>query len=248
MVESKDDGSRIERGAGIAGDMGSQKALQKCDDEELRRQREEMVARQIAARDIHDPRVLSAMRAIPRHRFVPPERIGEAYADTALPIGYGQTISQPFIVADMLAELALTGDEKVLEVGAGSGYAAALLGQLARQVIAIERIPALAERARRTLADLGITNVEIRCGDGTRGAPEDAPFDAILVSAGGRKVPKALIEQLAPGGRMVIPIGDPFLGQHLTRIVKDAKTGRLHEEVREAVRFVPLIGDDDDLA
>ncbi len=206
-----------------------------------RRRREEMVERQIVARGIRDSRVLAAMRAVPRHRFVPKELIERACDDTALPIGYGQTISQPFVVAEMLAALELKGEETALEIGAGSGYAAALLGRLARRVIAIERIPELAERARRTLAALGTANIEIRCGDGTRGAPDAAPFDAILVSAAGRVVPSALVEQLAPGGRMVAPVGDPLVGQRLVRIVREPKTGVLHEETLDTVRFVPLI-------
>ena len=208
--------------------------------------RRRMVAEQLRRRGIRDERVLAAMERLPRHLFVPAAERDLAYADSALPIGHGQTISQPFIVAEMLEALALQGDEKVLEVGAGSGYAAALLGMLARRVIAIERIPALAARAARILRDLGFSHVAIRCADGTKGAPEDAPFDAILVSAGGRRVPPALLDQLAPGGRLVIPLGDPFGGQRLVRITRDAKTGRLLEEWLDSVRFVPLVEDGSD--
>ncbi len=208
--------------------------------------RRRMVAEQLKARGIRDERVLAAMARLPRHLFVPTSERDLAYADGALPIGHGQTISQPFIVAEMLQALALEGDENVLEVGAGSGYVAALLGMLARRVTAIERIPALAARAARIPRDLGFSPVEIRCADGTKGAPEKAPFAAILVSAGGRRVPPALLEQLAPGGRLVIPLGDPFGGQRLVRIVRDADTGRLAEEWLDSVRFVPLVEDETD--
>ena len=207
--------------------------------------RRRMVAEQLQARGIRDERVLAAMALLPRHLFVPPSERDLAYADGALPIGHGQTISQPFIVAEMLQALALAGDENVLEIGAGSGYAAALLGMLARRVTAIERIPALAARAARILRDLGFSHVEIRCADGTKGAPDRAPFAAILVSAGGRRVPPALLEQLAPGGRLVIPLGDPFGGQRLIRITRDADTGRLVEEWLDSVRFVPLVEDEE---
>ncbi|GIX15909.1 MAG: hypothetical protein KatS3mg119_0095 [Rhodothalassiaceae bacterium] len=203
--------------------------------------RARMVRDQLARRGIRDRRVLAAMELLPRHLFVPEAERALAYADGALPIGHGQTISQPFIVAEMLEALALKGDERVLEVGAGSGYAAALLGLLAREVVAIERIPELAARAAAVIADLGLPNVEIRCGDGTKGAPDRAPFDAILVSAGGRHLPGALVAQLAPGGRLVIPLGDPLGGQRLMRFVKDPATGRLDEEYLDAVRFVPLV-------
>ncbi len=203
--------------------------------------RRRMVAEQLKRRGIRDEQVLAAMERLPRHLFVPASERDLAYADSALPIGHGQTISQPFIVAEMLQALALEGDENVLEVGAGSGYAAALLGLLARRVTAIERIPALADRAARIIETLGFRNVEIRCADGTKGAPEKAPFDAILVSAGGRRVPPALLAQLQAGGRLVIPLGDPFGGQRLVRITRDAKTGRLVEEWLDSVRFVPLV-------
>ncbi len=203
--------------------------------------RRRMVAEQLKARGIQDERVLAAMALLPRHLFVPASQRDLAYADNALLIGHGQTISQPFIVAEMLEALALKGDENVLEVGAGSGYVAALLGLLARQVTAIERLPVLAARAARLLRDLGFSHVEIRCADGTKGAPDKAPFDAILVSAGGRRIPPRLLEQLTAGGRLVIPLGDPFGGQRLMRIVRDTDTGRLVEEWLDSVRFVPLI-------
>lgn len=203
--------------------------------------RRRMVADQLKRRGIRDDRVLAAMELLPRHLFVPESERDLAYADSALPIGHGQTISQPFIVAEMLQALELKGEENVLEVGAGSGYVAALLGLLARTVTAIERIPALADRAARIIGALGFRNVEIRCADGTKGAAEKAPFDAILVSAGGRRIPPALLEQLAPGGRLVIPLGDPFAGQRLMRLVREKDGSGVSEEWLDSVRFVPLI-------
>lgn len=155
-----------------------------------------------------DPRVLAAFLAAPRHEFVPGAERGAAYDDRALPIGYGQTISQPSMIAVMLEALALEPADKVLEVGSGSGYAALLLGMLCREVHGIELLPELAERARRTLASLGVTNVAIHTGNGYRGLPEHAPYDAILVSAAPDQVPSALLEQLAPAGRIAIPVGD----------------------------------------
>jgi protein-L-isoaspartate(D-aspartate) O-methyltransferase len=199
-----------------------------------------MVARQLAARGIGDPRVLNAMRTVPREAFVPEFLRESAYHDSPLPIGLGQTISQPHVVAFMIEALDLKGGEKVLEIGAGSGYAAAVLGQIAGQVYAIERIRELADRARETLGALGYGNVQIRHGDGTRGWPEEAPFDAIAVAAAAREVPEPLKQQLKEGGRVIIPIGRNALFQKLMRITRVSQSEYAEEDLI-AVRFVPLI-------
>jgi len=172
------------------------------------RERERMVDEQVAARGVTDPRVLAAMRRVPRHLFLEQALRGQAYGDHPLPIGEGQTISQPFIVGKMTELLALTGREKVLEVGTGCGYQAAVLAELAARVCTIERLPRLAGRARETLEMLGYTNVWVRTANGTLGWPDEAPFDRILVAAGGPTVPPPLFEQLAEGGRLVMPVGD----------------------------------------
>lgn len=203
--------------------------------------RRRMVDDQIAARGVRDPRVLAAMRAVPREAFVPGDQAAFAYEDEPLPIGDGQTISQPYVVAAMTAALALSPGDRVLEIGTGSGYAAAVLAHLAAEVYTIERIPALAEAAARRLADLGYTNVHVRQGDGTRGWPEQAPFDAIVATAGGPRVPPSLLAQLAVGGRLVMPVGPAPRMQRLVRVVK-GEGGDIVEEVLEEVAFVPLIG------
>ena len=198
-----------------------------------------MVERQLRRRGISDERVLQAMEEVPRERFVPPAQRRRAYRDGALPIGSGQTISQPWIVAAMAQALELRGDEHVLEVGCGSGYSAAVLSLLCRDVVTIERHVALADQAAALLRDLGRENVEVRAGDGTAGAPDRAPFDGISVTAtaeGGP--PPALIDQLAPGAALVCPVRRPE-GEHLVR-VRDR-----HEEILAAVRFVPLVSDDE---
>jgi protein-L-isoaspartate(D-aspartate) O-methyltransferase len=201
--------------------------------------RREMVERQLRNRDIHSHRVLEAMASVPRHLFVPPEHAGEAYADSPLPIGAGQTISQPYMVAAMADALLLEGREKVLEIGAGSGYQAAVLSLLAREVIAIESQPVLADAALERLARLGYANIRVETGDGSLGWPPDAPYDAILVTAGAPSVPPPLIEQLAKGGRLVIPVGRAR-EQNLIRLVKH--DGRTKQESLCACRFVPLLG------
>lgn len=198
-----------------------------------------MVARQIRDRGIRDERVLKAMQAVPRHLFVPLACVAEAYADEALPIGEGQTISQPFMVAAMADALSLTGHERALEVGAGSGYQAAVLSLLAREVIAVEAIPALAASARERLARLGYANVRVEEGDGSEGWPAAAAFDAIVVSAAAPHVPQPLIDQLVEGGRLVVPVGMTE-HQQLLRIVK--RDGRAIEQSLLACRFVPLVG------
>ncbi len=202
--------------------------------------RARMVERQVAARGVSDPRVLDAMRVVPREAFVPPGQAARAHADGPLPIGEGQTISQPYIVA-LMAEAARIGPgDRVLEVGAGSGYAAAVLSRLAARVFAVERLSALAEAAAERLARLGCANVAVRAGDGTLGWPEAAPFDAIVVSAGGPEVPEALMAQLAPGGRLVMPVGRDEGIQRLLRLTR-SRDGWVEDDLG-AVRFVPLIG------
>jgi protein-L-isoaspartate(D-aspartate) O-methyltransferase len=203
-------------------------------------ERERMVQRQLRARGVEDERVLDAFREVPREVFVAPGLEDSAYTDAPLPIGESQTISQPFVVALMVEALRIRPGDRVLEVGAGSGYAAAILSRLASEVYAIERLPSLAREARERIERLGYENVKIRAGDGTLGWPEAAPFDAILVSAGGPDVPPALLDQLAPGGRMVIPVGTSR-EQELVRITKSAD-GRLRTESLGPVVFVPLIG------
>ncbi len=203
--------------------------------------RDDMVRRQIAARGVRDRRVLEAMGTVPREVFVP-ERLAElAYDDTPLPIGEEQTISQPYVVALMAEALELGPEDKVLEIGAGSGYAAAVLSRIAREVWAIERHEPLARQARERMQRLGYSNVHIIHGDGTLGWPEHAPYDAIVVAAGGPEVPQALLDQLAAGGRLVIPIGPDPRTQNLIR-VRHRADGTYAREDLGAVRFVPLIG------
>jgi protein-L-isoaspartate(D-aspartate) O-methyltransferase len=201
--------------------------------------RRDMVARQIRDRGVRSARVLVAMETVPRHLFVPSERVAEAYADEALPVGDGQTISQPYVVAASAEALTLEGHERVLEVGAGTGYQAAVLSLLARDVTAVESIPALAESARERLARLGYSNVRLEQGDGSLGFPSNAPYDAILVSAAAPAVPQPLVDQLAEGGRLVIPVGQTD-HQQLLRIVKEGN--RTTEQKLFACRFVPLVG------
>jgi protein-L-isoaspartate(D-aspartate) O-methyltransferase len=200
--------------------------------------RERMVARQLAARDISDPRVLDAMRLVPRHRFVAAEQASEAYADYPLSIGHGQTISQPYIVAYMVEQLRLTPASRVLEIGTGCGYHTAVLAQLAGHVYSIEIVDALARRARETLDALGVTNVTIATRDGAKGWPEHSPYDAITVAAATTDVPPALVEQLAVGGRLIIPVGsDEFQTLHL---IERQLSGTTDEALID-VRFVPLV-------
>jgi len=201
--------------------------------------RREMVERQIRARGIRSLHVLEAMASVPRHLFVPPERVAEAYTDSPLSIGAGQTISQPYMVAAMAEALLLSGIEKVLEVGGGSGYQAAVLSLLSREVIAVESQSVLADAALERVTRLGFQNVRIETGDGSLGWSADAPYDAILVTAGAPAIPSPLVEQLAEGGRLVIPVG-PAEQQELVRIVK--REGILKQESLLACRFVPLVG------
>ncbi len=195
----------------------------------------------LAQGGIRDPRVLAAIASIPRHLLIADALSHQAYEDAALPIGEGQTISAPGIVAAMSEALELTGKERVLEVGTGSAYQAAVLARLAERVLSIERIPELAARARSALKQLGVTNVVVHLGDGTRGWPNEAPFDAIVVTAGGPDVPAPLLEQLAPGGRLVGPFGKR--GAQLLLRVRRTHAGRFVRETLGQCRFVDLIGE-----
>jgi protein-L-isoaspartate(D-aspartate) O-methyltransferase len=201
--------------------------------------RPEWVRRQLVERGIRDERVLDAMARVPREAFVGEEARAAAYADEALSIGHGQTISQPYMVARICEELALRGDERVLDVGTGSGYQAAVLAELAREVHSIERIPELAERARRALAEAGVANVAVHVGDGSLGLPEHAPYGGIAVAAAAPEVPEPLLAQLAPGGRLVVPVGTERDQQLL--VVEQTPSG---PSVIRSVpcRFVPLVG------
>ena len=199
-----------------------------------------MVERQIEARGVRNPRVLAAMREIPRHLFIPSPYDRSAYEDSPLPIGNGQTISQPYIVALMTELLKPEPEDNVLEIGTGCGYQAAILAKLVRKVTSVERIPAVADLARSNLAALGISNVEIQTADGTLGYPENAPYNGIIITAATPSVPKPLIEQLAENGRLVAPVGGREI-QEL--VVLSRRKGIVSQELHGGVRFVPLIGE-----
>jgi protein-L-isoaspartate(D-aspartate) O-methyltransferase len=198
-----------------------------------------MVTQQLRGRDIRDDRVLEAMRVVPRERFVPEPLRARAYEDAALPIGAGQTISQPYMVAAICQALSLRGGEVVLDVGTGSGYQAAVLAELADEVHTIERVPELADGARRALAEAGYDRVHVHVGDGTLGLPEEAPFDAIAVAAAAPAIPESLYEQLAPFGRLVLPVGSRR-GQELQLVVRSPEGPATIRSV--PCRFVPLLG------
>ncbi len=204
-------------------------------------EREAMVREQIAARGVKAPAVLAALREVPREAFVPEHLRGQAYEDSPLPIGIGQTISQPYIVALMLEAAALKPGDRVLDVGAGSGYACAVASRIVSRVIAIERLRQLADAAAERLHRLGYDNVEVHCGDGSAGWPDAAPYDAILVAASGPRLPRALLDQLAPGGRLVMPVGAGGAIQQLVKVTRIGG-GRFREEDLGGVAFVPLIG------
>jgi protein-L-isoaspartate(D-aspartate) O-methyltransferase len=203
--------------------------------------RHDMVDRQLVARGIGDPRVLDAMRAVPREAFLPESLAAYAYDDGPLPIGEGQTISQPYVVAAMIEAVSPGPDDRALEIGTGSGYSAAVLATIVAAVYTVERIPALADAAAHRLAALGYRNVQVRCGDGTLGWLEHAPYDVIVVTAGGPRVPATLLGQLAPGGRLVMPVGPDPRAQSLVRFCRHLD-GTIREETLEPVAFVPLIG------
>ncbi len=204
--------------------------------------RQKMIEEQIKRRGVRDAVTLDAMSVVPRHEFVPTLLQGSAYEDTPLPIGLGQTISQPYIVALMTQSAELKPDDSVLEIGTGSGYAAAILSRIVKQVFTIERIDDLAQRAKAAYKRLGYNNIEVKSGDGTRGWADKGPFDAILVTAGAPIIPNSLKEQLKPSGRLIIPVGDAF-SQRLLRIRK-LEDNTFVEETVEYVRFVPLIGEE----
>lgn len=203
--------------------------------------RRRMVEEQVKARGVRDQRVIDAMLRVPRHLFVPSALADQAYSDFPLPIGERQTISQPYMVGVMSEALQLSGGEKVLEIGTGSGYQAAILALLARQVFSLERIPALARQARRTLDACGFARVNVRVTDGTFGWEDEAPFDGIVVTAGAPAIPQAYRTQLAVGGRLVIPVGDR-LSQVLMRVTRLGERN-YREERLFGCRFVPLVGD-----
>jgi protein-L-isoaspartate(D-aspartate) O-methyltransferase len=202
-----------------------------------------MVEQQVASRGVGSRLVLDAMRRVPRELFVPEHLRDLAYADGPLSIGEGQTISQPYIVALMVEALCLYGGEKVLEIGTGSGYAAAVLAEIAGQVYTIERIDQLAQKAKIVLEEAGYDNVQVIQGDGTLGWPQQAPYDAIVVTAGGPEVPGSLKNQLKPGGRLVIPVGTDMYSQELLRVTR-VSDSEFRSENLEYVRFVPLIGEE----
>jgi protein-L-isoaspartate(D-aspartate) O-methyltransferase len=204
--------------------------------------RRAMVRNQLQDRGISDSHVLNAMEKVRREAFVPADERNFAYSDGPLPIGHGQTISQPFIVALMTQALRLSGGERVLEIGTGSGYAAAVLAEIASEVFTIERIAELAEDAKQALQKEGCANVHVTCNDGTLGWEEHAPYDAIVATAAGPSVPQALKDQLKIGGRLVMPVGSQFCGQRLVRVTRVTQTEYQQEEL-DWVRFVPLIGE-----
>ncbi len=204
--------------------------------------RKKMVETQIIAKGVKDRRVIDAMLKVPRHLFVQEAMAGQAYSDTSLPIGERQTISQPYMVALMSEMLALKGNERVLEIGTGSGYQAAVLSFLARRVYTVERIPSLASRARKLFDSLGLTNISMKIDDGTMGWESEGPFDAIIVTAGAPDIPTALVEQLAVGGCMVIPVGDHR--DQVLHLVRRMGDGTVKQEKSVPCRFVKLIGRD----
>lgn len=204
------------------------------------RLRKLMIKNQLQSRGIRDDAVLEVMRSVERHNFVPENYRDRAYSDGPLPIGHGQTISQPYIVAFMTEQLQVSSQHKVLEIGTGSGYQAAILGELAKHVFTIEIIPELAEGAKNILNHLNYKNITVRTGDGYKGWPEEAPFERIMVTAAPTEIPQTLIDQLAPGGRMILPVGAQFLVQYLWVIEKDDQ-GTVTKEKILPVRFVPMV-------
>ncbi|EGG98454.1 Protein-L-isoaspartate O-methyltransferase [gamma proteobacterium IMCC2047] len=210
---------------------------------EARQQREKMVKDQISSRGVRCKRTLAAMQKVPREKFIPQKIRQFAYYDRPLPIDEEQTISQPYIVALMTEALALEGGERVLEVGTGSGYAAAVLAEIASKVYTIERLELLAQKSASLLSQLGYSNIEVLCGDGTQGWPEHAPYDGIIVTAGGPEIPESLKSQLKIGGRLVIPVGSSEHSQKLIRVIRLSETEFITEDLAD-VRFVPLVGEE----
>ncbi|MGM0566885.1 MAG: protein-L-isoaspartate(D-aspartate) O-methyltransferase [Bacteroidota bacterium] len=208
------------------------------DDQSWKSKAERMVREQVENRGVDDEKVLEAMRNTPRHRFVPGTYAQHAYADSPLPIGHDQTISQPYIVALMTELLDVQESDKILEIGTGSGYQAAILGKLAGEVYTIEIVEALAMRSKALLKEMNLDNIHVKHGDGYKGWPEEAPFDKIIVTAAPEEVPKALKEQLKPGGKMVLPVGDR---SQLLKVIRKTAKGKISEETITGVRFVPMI-------
>jgi protein-L-isoaspartate(D-aspartate) O-methyltransferase len=218
--------------------MGVKKKINRVQGDDFAGKRKAMVDSQIRRRGVKDPQLLTSLEKVPRHLFVPARFQKQAYNDEPLPIGYQQTISQPYIVAYMVEQLQLNGTEKVLEIGTGSGYQTAILAELAEQVFSIEIVPELARQAEKILGEVSYKNVHLRTGDGNNGWPEEAPFDAIIVSAAPSQIPQPLADQLSLGGRMIIPIGDDQ--QDLIFLLN---TGQGIEQFRKIpVRFVPMTG------
>ncbi|MFW6043984.1 MAG: protein-L-isoaspartate(D-aspartate) O-methyltransferase [Marinilabiliaceae bacterium] len=207
--------------------------------QEYKEEREEMVQSQIRAKGVKDGKVLEAMRTVPRHLFVPEKMASLAYSDRPLAIGHEQTISQPFIVAFMTEALDFDKGDKVLEIGSGSGYQAAVLAEMGAEVWTIEIVPELAEMAENNLKEAGYENVHVKCGDGYKGWPEEAPFDAVIITAAPESIPDALVEQLREGGNMVLPVGPVNSVQTLKKVKK--KDGKLKQETLIPVRFVPMV-------
>ncbi|MFH1679967.1 MAG: protein-L-isoaspartate(D-aspartate) O-methyltransferase [Candidatus Eisenbacteria bacterium] len=229
----------VVQGSALGGCQSGGRGDMTRNEERFEKRRHAMVQKQIEARGVKDPRVLEAMRDVPRHRFVPPDLAGSAYEDYPLPIGYDQTISQPYIVAAMTELLDLEPGEKVLEIGTGSGYQAAVLAEITERVFSIEIVPELAEAALRNLRAEGYDSVQVRAGDGYRGWPEEAPFQGIIVTAAPDHVPQPLIDQLDEGGRLVIPVGDVY--QELVVLRKE--NGEIRRRTVIPVRFVPMTGE-----
>ncbi len=221
------------------GSLWMSESCPRIDMKDYETQRESMVERQIRGRGVNNQRVLETMKKVPRHDFVPNKSVSQAYMDRPLSIGNGQTISQPYMVALMSECLDPQASERVLEIGTGSGYQTAILAELSREVYSVERIPELAEGARRMLKQIGYRNISVYEGDGSLGLPEEAPFDCIIVAAGAPEVPEPLLDQLGMGGRLVVPIGDAH-HQNLYTFVRDSKG--IHKKAGTGCVFVPLIG------
>ena len=221
--------------------MSARQQQTRWNPDEYRIARRKMVEKQLVGRGIKDQRLLEVFSKTPRHFFVDEAQAAQAYLDTPLPIGYGQTISQPYIVALMIEALDLTSSDKILEIGSGSGYQTAILAALVAEVLAVERIEALFNKGRENLSRLNLKNIRLKLDDGTLGWPEEAPFNAVIVAAGGPRVPQPLVDQLAPGGRMVVTVGPTNKVQKLTLVKKEAD-GSISRSALGDCRFVALVG------